>query len=50
MRLKLISIGRLPWYRPTQSTHSYFTPKLSLPLLAAYTDKIWDIEIEESIY
>ena len=39
----------MPWYRPTQSTHSYFTPKLSLPLLAAYTDKIWDIEIEESI-
>src|SRR4030042_6934127 len=49
MKLKLISVGRLPWYAKGASAFSFFYPRLGLLYISALTPPDWDVEICDGV-
>jgi radical SAM superfamily enzyme YgiQ (UPF0313 family) len=49
LKLKLLSVGRLPWYSKNPSAHSFFYPRLGLAYIAAATPPDWEVEIFEGV-
>lgn len=49
MKLKLFSVGRLPWYSRNPSAYSFFYPRLGLVYIAAATPPEWEVEILEGV-
>ncbi len=49
MRLRLISVGRLPWYREGGQLFFFYTPRLGLPYIATVTPPGWDVEILDGV-
>ncbi len=49
VKVLLISIGRLPWYRKGAPLHFFYTPRLGLPYIAAVTPPEHDVEILDGV-
>ena len=49
MKLRLISVGKLPWYRQGEPLAFFYTPRLGLPYLAAVTPLEWDVDILDGV-
>ncbi|MFO7870592.1 MAG: cobalamin-dependent protein [Kiritimatiellia bacterium] len=49
MKLILISIGRLPWYRKGEKLFFFYTPRLGLPYIAAVTPPEWETHILDGV-
>lgn len=49
MKLKLISMGCMPWYLRGQQSFSFYYPRLGLPYLAAVTPSNWKVEILDAV-
>ena len=49
MKLQLISVGRLPWYREGGKLFFFYTPRLGLPYIAAVTPPDWKVEILDGV-
>jgi len=49
VKILLISIGRLPWYKRGEPLYFFYTPRLGLPYIAAVTPPEHDVEILDGV-
>jgi len=49
MKVLLISVGRLPWYRKGAPLFFFYTPRMGLPSLAAVTPPAWGVAILDGV-
>src|ERR1039458_1700465 len=49
MKIRLISVGRLPWYRKGGRLFFFYTPRMGLPYIAAVTPPEWEVAILDGV-